>query len=220
MKTYIVTLIVAVGLVAFSLAGAVEFSLTGCRDVLYRPGHTDSLVQPASALLGVGFKGTGLGMLVIRAGYSGYQGQTLDDESGDEVRRSLHGVRVEVLPLLKLQTPARAVSVLGGIGISGRRTAYSHWHTVVFHSEDRRDVSTSAVDQSFLLGLAFELSRRFGADIEAERVGFSISRADERTYHWDRRWKQMIQQDLNIDVSGGWVTSAPTGIGVGLRLKL
>jgi hypothetical protein len=154
-KYHIMTVVMAVGLVALNLAGAVELSLTGCRDVLYRPARIDSMVQPGTAMLGAGFRLGSIGELRLRAGYSGYQSQTWDDENGDEVRNSLHGVRVEVLTLLKLQTPVRVASVFGGIGVSGRRSILVHRHEVVFYSDDRRDVSTSAVDQSFLLGLAF-----------------------------------------------------------------
>ena len=211
---------IAVWLAALNLAGAAELSLTGCRDALYRPGRLDSMVQPGAALLGMGFRAGNVGRLMIRVGYSGFQGLALDHEKGDEVRRSMHGVRVELLPLLKLQTPVRVASVFGGIGVSGRRSSLIQRHDVVFYSADRRDASTNAVDQSFLLGLAFELSPKLGVDIEAERVGFSISRVDERVYHWDRRWSEMIETGFSVDVDGGWTKSAPTGIGVGLRLKL
>jgi len=206
--------------VALGFAGAAELSLTFCRDVLYQPAEDDSLAQPVAALLGVGFRLGATAALEIRAGYSGYANQALAFDSPEDERLSLHGARLQIAPMLKVPTPLPWAAVLAGVGLAGNYSLLRRGHWGGFYTDDRRDVSTTAFDQSFLLGATFELSRRLGVNIEAERVGFAASYTVERNYKWYEYWSEPIELSRYDDLEVGWHASAPTGIGVGLKVKL
>ena len=218
----IVRKLVVAGLLAaaLGLAGAVELSLTACRDVLYQPAEEDSLVQPVAGLLGVGFRLGNTAALEVRAGYSGYVNQALAFDNPEDERLSLQGVRLQLAPMLRVPTPLPWATVLAGVGLAGNYSLLRRGHWGGFYTDDRRDVSTTAFDQSFLLGVAFDLSRRLGVNIEAERVGFAVSYAVERNYKWYEHWSEPIELSRYDDLEVGWRASVPTGIGVGLRLKL
>jgi hypothetical protein len=77
-------------------------------------------------------------------------------------------------------------------------------------------------DQTFLAGLSYEPSRRFGVDLTLERVGFSLAYDVEYAYYRsDYPKKDPVEiTDYQRALDIGWRASAPTGIGVGLRIKL
>jgi hypothetical protein len=215
-KSAVVVLLLAV----FGLSGAVELSLTVCRDVLYRPGPNDSIVQPAAALLGAGFRLGNVAELRVRAGYAGFTNQYVEYAGYIHERWNLHGVRLQAVPVARVGTPIAAASLLGGIGLASRGSTMrnSLWRGSSW--ERRRDVSSLAVDQTFLLGLGLDLSRRFGLDLEVERAGFSASYEYSRAYQWYEGSGEEIELSRNDNLSIGWLRSAPTGLGATLRLKL
>ncbi|MBN2465262.1 hypothetical protein JXD38_06535 [candidate division WOR-3 bacterium] len=114
---------------ALGLAAAAELSLTICRDVLYQPAREDSLVQPASALLGVGFGLGTIAALEIRAGYSGYANQALAFDSPEDERLNLQGARLQLVSTLRVPTPLPWAAVLAGIGRAGDYSLLrrGHW---------------------------------------------------------------------------------------------
>ena len=131
----------------------------------------------------------------------------------------MNGVRVQAIPMLRYHSPSVPVSFYAGVGLGGRGSITRRWG----YDSDRRhlrDVASAGADQTFLLGLAFELSRRFDVNVEAERAGFSVSYEVVKTYMWYSGYGDPLQDDRDDHLNVGWLRSAPTGIGVGLRLKL
>ena len=201
-------------------SGAVELGLTVSRDIMYETWQRDTIV-PAVALLGTGFRLGDVGRLWIRAGYFGETDRAVQYETPDDERNTLHGVRLQVTPMLWYKTPLKAVSLYAGVGLAGRGSLMSHsYHQSSYVYTDMSEVWTIAANQTFLVGLGLELSRRFGLNLEAERAGFLASYAVEREYKLYEGWKEPIQQSRVDEMGIGWLASAPTGLGVGLRLKL
>lgn len=211
---------VAVLLLA-ATAGATDISLTLCRDVLFQPSASDSMVEPTTALLGVGFRLGSLGVMRIRAGYSGYLDRTVAHAELSDEHVSLNGLRAQALPVFRIRMPVDSLFLYGGVGLGGRSLSLRrvYWDPR-YESTRRHDLSAWAFDQTFLFGLGFELSHRFGLDIEAERQGFCASYELTSLYHWYGGFNEPIQDESTDDLNIGWRKSAPTGIGVGLRLKL
>jgi hypothetical protein len=202
-------------------AGAMDIDLLVCRDALYQAERSDSMVQPAAVLVGAGFRVGASGMLRLRAGYFGYGDREVWFSESTHQSRTLDGARVQVTPTAMFRTPIDPVSIYAGVGLVARSSLLRHsfWQPDYGYTT-RRDIVTLAADQTFLLGVGFELSRRFGLDVEAERSGFSASYGLTRTYQWYEGWEEPVEEHRIDDLTIGWRKSAPTGIGVGLRLKL
>jgi hypothetical protein len=209
--------VVAVLLLA-AAARAADLNLALGRDVLYQPGSQDSAVMPAVALLGAGLRLGSIGSLKIRAGYSEYWSVAGIAELPEERGVMLRGVRLQVIPGVRITTPYEPVSVYGGVGLGGRTSSL---HDSNHRGEiDVRDQSLWAFDQTFLLGVGVELSRRFGLDVEAERLGFSAGYSLTREYHEYSGFNDPIEVGKSDHLDIGWRGRARTGIAVGLRLKL
>jgi len=199
-------------------AGAKDLSVGTSRDVMFQPSRVDSVVEPTSVFLGVGFPLGRLAVLRVRAGYSGYVDRAVDHSELFDERVTLNGLRVQVEPILRVRTPIDSVSFYGGVGLGGRGQVLQSYYRD--DRERRRDQSTLAIDQSFLFGIGFELSRRFGFDLEFERQGFCASYEVTKEYYWYEGFTEPIQGGSTDNLNIGWRKSAPAGLGVGLRLKL
>jgi hypothetical protein len=214
----------ALSVVFAARANAFDLEALFMRDVVYQP-ERDSVVQPAAAAIGVGFRFGPIGMVQARVGGSGYWNQVVyvDEEDGSNVREALRSAWVQVIPGVRVPLFYEPLAAYGGIGLGGRSSAerridqvpgyyndYTKWH----------DRSVWAFDQSFTLGLGFELSRRFALDLEASRAGFTVGSEVIRRYTTHSDYEDPIEEECQSVLRAGWRKTAATGIGVGLRLKL
>ncbi len=213
-----------IGLLVFASLGLVranELSLTVCQDALFRPGASDSMVRPVAVLAGLGLRLGTSGTLDLRAGYSGYA-NLVRDITWAERRRTLYGVRLQAAPVFRVTTPIKGASVSGGAGLAVSVAKLVQWlkfDSRIYHYW--RDVRTLGVDQTFLVGLGYEPSRRLGVDLTLERVGFSLAYGVEWAYRDYVPGKDTVEvADYQKTLDVGWRAAAPIGIGVGLRLKL
>jgi hypothetical protein len=205
-------------------AQAIDLEALFMRDVVYQP-ESDSIVQPASAALAAGLRFGAIGMLQARVGGSGYWNQVIDidEQSGSNVKEALRSAWVQVIPGVRVPLFYEYLTAYGGIGLGGRSSAERRVDQVPSPYRDWtnwNDRSVWAFDQSFILGLGFELSRRLALDLEASRAGFTVAGEEirrYRTYHDDNYPYE--ESYLNV-FRAGWRKTAATGIGVGLRLKL
>jgi len=208
------------------IAGAAEafdLSLTFMRDVTYQP-ERDSVVQPAAAALGVGFRFGSIGMVQARMGVSGYWNQVMDQKQdrSTDAREALRSAWVQVIPGVRVPLFDWPLTVYGGVGLGGRNSAERRIDHIEpsYGYKDWHDRSVWAFDQSFVLGLGFELTRRLALDLEASRAGFTVSSEVIRRYRTYRDFADPIQEECQDVFRAGWRKTAATGIGVGLRLKL
>jgi hypothetical protein len=203
------------------VAGAFDLNLLFMRDVVYQP-ELDSAVQPAAVAVGVGFKFGAIGVVQVRLGGSGYwnQLQTVEIEQGTDTREALHSAWAQIIPGVRIPLFYQPLTAYGGIGVGGRNSAE---HRVDHDYEDYvrwHDRSVWAADQTFLLGLGFQLSRRFDLTLETQRAGFTVSSELIRRYATYREGSYILQERREDVFKVGWRKTAATGIGVGLRLKL
>jgi hypothetical protein len=223
MKNRCVTkLAVVVGLVLMAAAArGVELSATLMRDVVYE-SEPDSVVRPAAAALGVGFRFGPIGMVQLRVGGSLYWNQSVDvgfDDAAD-VRESFQSVWVQAIPGVRVPLFYEPLSAYGGIGLGGRSSAERRVDRDNGDEVDYHDRSVWAFDQTFLLGLAFSLSRRFDINLEVQRPGLTADYRLTRSYRAYEGWGDPIEGEREDLVGVGWRAPAATGMGVGLRLKL
>lgn len=207
-------------LVLAGQTGAWDLLLGVQRDVLYRP-PADSSYAPAVVMLGADFRLGGLGHIRARAGYSRYWNWYVADDDPSQWDNT-SGYRVQAVPFVRIPTPVKPLSVSVGLGLGGREqkgetqvensALYYNYTTV-------HDRVTWAIDQSFVAGIQFDVSRRFAVDIEAERAGVTLAWTVLRKYYTSPGVPRYVR--LREDVYHiGWVESALTGLGMGLRLKL
>jgi hypothetical protein len=213
--------IAAILIVSLGRAGGNELSLTVCQDALFRPGAGDSTVHPVAVLAGLGLKFGTSGSLDLRAGYSGYSNH-VGSLSVIDSRTAFNGARLQIAPVYRVMTPIKDASVFGGVGLAARFAMLRRGHWMGATIFNWRDVLAFGADQTFIAGLGYEPSRRFGADLTLERVGFSLAQDVERTYYRsdypEKDSVELTGYQKTLDV--GWRAAAPIGVGVGLRLKL
>jgi len=218
------TLRLLVGLfVVAGAAQAFDLSLTFMRDVLYQP-ERDSAVQPAAAAVGVGFRFGSIGMVQARVGGSGYWYLVMDEDvqGGSHARDALKSVWVQAIPGVRVPLFRQYLSVIGGIGLGGRSSAERRIDNTSssYDYQDWHERSVWAFDQTFVLGLEFELSSRLGLDLEATRAGFTAGRESRRYYRTYLDYADPIEETYQDFFQAGWRRTAATGLGVGLHVKL
>jgi hypothetical protein len=198
-----------------------ELSLTLMRDVVYQP-ERDSAVHPAAVALGAGFSFGSIGMAQVRLGGSGYWNlaRNVDTERGSETDEWLRSVWVQVVPGVRASLFFKPLTAYGGIGLGGRSSAERRVDHDYTDYTDYHDRSVWAFDQTFLLGLGFELSSRFDINLEGQRPGLTVSSELIRRYQAYHGWPEPTEGAREDLFRVGWRSSAATGIGIGLRVKL
>ena len=214
---------VALSVVFAARVDALDLEAVFMRDVVYQP-ERDSVVQPAAAALGVGFSLGSIGMVQARLGVSGYWNQVIDQEQdrSTDAREALRSAWVQVIPGVRVALFHQSLTAYGGVGLGGRNSAERRTDRIARHYgySDWHDRSVWAFDQTFMLGLGFELSRLFVLDLEASRAGFTVSSEVIRRYKTYSDYGDPIEEECQNVLRAGWRKTAATGIGVGLRLKL
>ena len=219
-KTSVCVMAVLMMAIFSGSAHALDVGLEVQRDVLFRTTF-DSIAVPTTALASVGFHLGGSFWLRVRAGYSSYYDWFKPIDALSAERRS-DGIRVQLVPVAVVPTPLEQVSLLAGAVVGGRwqsdRSKSWDWWWYNYVGVPCREQSIWAIDQTFVLGLQFALSRRFALEVSAEREGFCFYHLLSSEY---RVWRgEPWLRDQNEYYRITWVDAARTGLGIGLRVKL
>lgn len=198
-------------------ASGLDLGLTVAQDVWE---YSDSLVKPASVLLGVDFPLGAMAHMRVRAGYSGWFDFSASMNASECGQAEYHGVRVDAAPLLRVPVWTLPLYVSTGVGVGGRfafeqsSTGAYGWREII------SDRTVTAIDQTFMMGVGFDISRRLALDFEIERPGFSASYEHRRRYMYDTGVTEPTILSSDDQVHVGWRGDARTGIGATLRVKL
>ena len=188
------------------------------RDVLHMPG-SDSTVTPAAVLASTDLHLGGSAWLRARAGYSCYY-NWMDPENGESQERRSDGIRLQAIPMAVVATPLENVAFLFGAGVGGRWQSerLATWHPF-YWGVPVKERSIWAIDQTFMLGLRLDVSKRFALEVQAEREGLCACLLLAREYtEW--RGNLPVENNRVETFSINWVDAARTGLGIGLRVKL